>query len=306
VLIGSLHQPAATPGTLGCGNVIDVAGSRVGRVALAFCHRILWFDVGGGAREFGGSIPYGAGTLDRSGFYGAGKIELSTDGEVLAVSDGRDVRLFRLPSGENFKTLTYPAPPEGGAYTASVVLSDSGDVVGQYKCLSPAGCQRLATSQDGATTYFSTDAWGSNYSVNQLESFAISPDDGHFAIAVGGGYPMTTSQIYQGNALIGAADGGLVDWLANDRLLEIVDTSGAVLDSLALPGLSQITRVASGQIYGRDTNAIYSTEDASVLWSSTNRAVWLKGDVAGDRVVFVSGDAIGSSVTGHLVRSEAH
>lgn len=281
VILDGASLSSGSPRFFGNGLGLSITGGA-GRAAIATgLGKIFYFDPADTTPE--GSIGLTS-----------GRLELSTDGSVLAASsqDGTLLNIYSIPSGTVSYAFSYPATGLLSGFT----LSGSGTTLGQIQ-----GSTLEVTPVSGTPVILSLTPSPST-------TVLLSPDGTLAAMnrSTGGLYPTLTVAVYLNGQQISTISGTAVGWIDNGRLLvnsyglvppivmrlsytgcAIYSPTGTVLGTPPLPELGSIQPVTSDTIYAPGWNAIYSLTTGKTTWTNPYSA-GSGGAIAGPYVVFES------------------
>ncbi len=256
-----------TPRYIGNGAALSIAGSD-NNVAIATGNgQISYFDPAD-------ATPLGSVALISN------KVELSTDGSVLAASsqDYSLLNIYSLPSGTVSNSLTYSSQSAPGVLT-DFTLSGSATTLGQIEDYQPNNQVNNYTLQ--VTPISGSPAIFSVTPQYPYGSILLSPDGTLAAVTTCTSNavlecPGTGAvSIYQNGQPIAAVSGSAVGWIDNGRLLvnnyglpgdaetpeyigaTIYSPTGTSLATPPLPALQSIQPVDSDTVYAPSKNVIY-------------------------------------------------
>jgi hypothetical protein len=238
--------------------------------------------------------------------FSAGKVQLSSDGSVLAAAGNTSdfqfapdstLNIFSLPSGALSFSFPYTFPG-----LTDFTLSASGTALGRVLPVSGSGSHtREVTPLTGSPVTWS-DSVG-NFPLNTIH-IHLSPNGTLVAVSADGNPPGPDSitNIYKDGVLTGTVPGFAVGWIDDGRLLvnnyvvvrpsgqtftgcTIYDGSGVKVATAALPELRDFQTVTPDLIYSAGNNAIYSVTTGKAVWTGPFSVGGL-GAVAGPNVVF--------------------
>ena len=299
LIVDGASLSANNPRYFGSGSVLSISGGT-GNVAVATGNgQINYFDPSSATPKA---------TIALTG----GKVELSSDGSVLAASSQDDslLNIYSLPSGTLSNSFTYSDQSAPGLLS-DFTLSGSGTTLGQIETYavnnSATTSLQIAPVSGGPAILSLTPS-------NQSGSILLSPDGTLAALnlatvetEMGGSYTEWTFSvpIYQNGQLIATVGDVAVGWLDNGRLLvnqytkqglnpnppvysgcTIVSPTGVVLAAPPLPELHNIQPLTSDAIYAPDKNAIYSLTTGATTWTSPYSGGGSIGAVSGSYVVY--------------------
>jgi hypothetical protein len=293
---GVILDGASLPHTaryFGDGAAWSIAGSS-SRAAVATANRqIFYFDPSTSAVQ--GTIAFSS-----------SKIEMSSDGSVLAASANandaqyeldRTLNIYSLPS--NSVSNSFPYQFSGSPTLFDFSLSQSGQTLGQV--LGTVGSGNYTRNVSGISG--SPIIW-SGSGVNYSSPIQLSPDGTMVAVSNGAPSPTSTSNILKNGLLVTAVPGYAAGWIDNDSLLVNtynVDSSfqsaatysatGTLQAAVSIPEVRIFQPVTSDLIYSPKLNAIFSLSSGSVIWTSPNQATGV-GAIAGRYVVYASGTRV--------------
>jgi hypothetical protein len=297
---------AGTPRYFGFGRAWSIAGGT-GHFAIATALRtILYFNSGTLAME--GQIAFPASELT-----------MSADGTLLAAQGASDaygvypVQVYNLPAASLQYTWPYTySSASGGVIPRDIILSASGNVLGQVLNTLPAGTITLqASAPTGGSTIFSIPV-SSPSDIRYWPAIRITPDGTLVAAqTVAASGQMPAANLLQNGTLVTAFSGLPGGWLDNSRLL--VNNYTATPDALilysgcsiygpngsptsaacALPEeVRRLQPLTSDTIFIPATNQIRVVSTGALSWMSGDAFEWQQSPqaaVAGSTVIFVSG-----------------
>lgn len=231
------------------------------------------------------------------------KLQLSSDGTVLAANGNHTLAIFSLPSGAETRTLPY----QGDTYPrlADFTLSASGAQLGQVFVVSASSDRafehQVSPVAGGAPTWTGSTTTETVFPPQGETPILLSPSGRRVAFSSGYATPGSVTNLYQDGALVSAVAGRAVGWIDEDRVLvnvyaatgfygtttfvgaEVHDATGALLTTLALPELTGFQTVSAKAVFSPSQNAILSLETGATVWAGhqTSRL----GAVAAGRVV---------------------
>jgi hypothetical protein len=306
-------------GTLGCGQVLGLAGSAAGvSVVGTVSGGTLIFDV---ATSLEASVPITSG-LDQSvdlSFYSPrvnNGLRLSSDGKTLAVAASS----YAGNAGDR-SLYVLSAPSWRAKYSVPLMDSSSNEIVFDFDMSRDATtlAETLATWNgqfwdyattvtdiSGAKVILSYSGKGTAVSVPPSVPL-LSPSGSHIAVTQGGPpSSSSTTELYTGSTLVNAVPGAAVGWIDDSRLLvqtyvpahppfftfaatQIYDASGNLLSSPPLPAIHGFDPIGTTELFSHSDQIIYDVATGAVV-----EATGLPGQsvVAGPFIVSVSGRSL--------------
>jgi len=296
-----------TPRYFGYGAVTSIAGSSNNIAIATAIGKILLYDPTGATQQ--GAINFQS-----------GKLELSSDGSILAASafsnasqyqTDRTLNLYSLPSlavTQSFpSTFNYSNMP----FLSDYSLSASGQTVGQVLAslngtAGPVYSRQVTGSSGSPVIWSDTDVDG---------PLVLSPNGTN--LAAGNEYvsalpTLPTATLWSNGTQVTAVAGLPEGWTDNTHLLAanytttqigsavyagstIYDSAGNVVTTLpanSFPGIPNPSFTSNGLVYDEQTNAVYSLSTGSAVWIGPSPASSPSGAVAGSNVVYVSGHQV--------------
>jgi hypothetical protein len=207
---------AGTPRYFGFGRAWSIAGGTVHFAIATGLGTILYFNSATLAME--GQIAFPASELT-----------MSADGTLLVAQGASDtygvypVQVYNLPAASLQYTWPYTySSTSGGVIPRDVILSASGNVLGQVLTTLPDGAITLqASAPTGGSTIFSTpvENFVSRY-LPYWPTLRITPDGTLITAQTAAGHgEMPAANLLQNGTLVTAFSGLPVGWLDNSRLL---------------------------------------------------------------------------------------
>lgn len=281
-----------TPRYFDYGAALSITGSN-GRIAVATASgSIVYFD--GSTLTQEGVIP------DL-----AAKVLLSSDGSVLVAAG--DYADFNYNSDASIKI--YSLPGAGLLYTwpglaQEISLSASGAVLGQVLLteggagVSPFYTQR-ADSTTGGASIFSTTF--DSQILSPPPPLLVSPNGTLLATSMGKASGGTN--ILQNGSLVTAVTGFPIGWIDDGHLLVntyaqqytgcgVYSAAGQKTGPCALPEVTAFQSLTADTIYAVNLAEIVSISTGDVNWTSADAISPSTGAIAGNHVVFVSGEQV--------------
>jgi Putative Ig domain len=203
-----------------------------------------------------------------------GKIQMSSDGKVLAVlgqppnnPSASALTLYSLPSLTVINTWTNPAPIDFS-------LAPTGTLI----ALQLNGNQQI-TAVTGGPVLWSQPEW-----IFGQDTAMFSPDGTVFSVShYDEPSPVVYTYVYQNYTLTTTVSGGAFGWIDNSRLLvahytgamtyqytgaTIYSPTGAKLPTPTLPDLGPIESVTSDSVYSTSLNSIYSVSTGALIFGN--------------------------------------
>lgn len=310
---GVIHTGAsrAASATLGCGKVLSLAGSPSGRFAIG---------TGDGRVRIYDPAPAGP-KLARTLATPNGALALSDDGHVLFAlgpqryeSPDRTLRVFRLPEGTLLHA--WPVPIDEPAQQHVFAISADGQRVARMVCSGESDpaerCQVSVSNRDGNALV----------RIETIEPALMAPSVHLFLspngkqLALSDDLPPRRTAVYDdAGKLLASFALGTHGFVGDDRLLAtidegpddgpsfmraaVVDLRGALVTSphrAPLLGYGVIRPVGRDRFYDTQSQRVYRIADGTVAWDPAatipDFAPPGLGDVAGDRLVLVSGGIV--------------
>lgn len=299
------------PLPIGCGGVLDLAGSPAGIAAVV--------TTDGRVRVFDLTAPRAPiATLHRP----SSEAQLSGDGRRLLLSaNRREVgdrmpRIVALPGGETIGT--FPFRRSDGSVSKAIVLAESGDRVAQLFCtdeqregyvlrcsvqLSEAGGRPIV--EIGPVEFVALN-WANIFGMDSEVRMTISPSGERISLSGPRRVPNSMQEfrptywtsVFDGGEETSSTSGHVL-WLDDARLLVerrfeeffIVDYHGEVLASVPpLDRARDLTRVDATHVYSPVDARVFALPEGSVAWQGPRFLLsgWAFGAAAGERIVFRS------------------
>src|SRR5579859_716208 len=301
---GTTSSPDAT-GTLGCGQVLSLAGSAAGAVALGTPVGTLLLDVPGASAEASFAAP---------AVTSADALRLSSDGHTLAIASDvhdatahRGVDVYAWPGWGPASSLPYTLGSGGVADIASFDLSRQGNAVALSLAQANAGAdsyETTLTALPAGTRLLDVTA---SASLGDSLRPLLSPGGATVAVTDRRRSASSSTQLYQGGKLVGAASGVAVGWIDDGHLVvdtytggvplgsgtfagtTIVDGVGQTVASPPLPEIPGFDVIDATRIFSHGDQAIYDWTTGARLQSTGLPA---QSAVAGPFIVSVSGQRL--------------
>lgn len=268
---GTSQNPQAQ-GTLGCGAVLEIAGTPTGWAAIALASkRLLILDMNAG------------GVVEKVLPIYADKVKISNDGSVLVAWSERyqpkwQVGVYSLPAGNQIHNFSY---------SSDFAMSSTGQWLG---LTSYPVKTRQVTNINGTATFF-----GDDWTIKPPP--LPSPNGAHIAAPDGKDIPKMGTNLYLANPMggkptfINAVPGAVTGWIDDNRMLAytvkivdigfpptpvaayhktfIYDPQGNVVASPPIPvKLDEFDVVSASTVYSPHERKMYDLTTGATSWTS--------------------------------------
>lgn len=300
---GGVWRAPADGGTavpLGCGSPMSITGADPGVAAIS---------TGSGAILLVDLRPDGGHGLRPAIDFYSSHVELSADGRQLVAAgsfadaqywDDRSLRIYDPTDGglEHLWNYTFSDYPSAlfMDFSFSRDATRLSHLVADLRTYPAINSSRL------------TDTAGNLIATETTKGLMQLSPDGRYGFVAVPTTPLglSTTELFTNGVLSGAVSGLAVGWVANDRLLvnvrtsgprstfvaaEVRDGAGALLQTTTLPALGQVSPISGSSLYDATTNATYDLVSGRKLWESIHPRPY-RAAPAGSFAVYQQGSVI--------------